>query len=140
MRVKPVVVDSSVVVKFILSEREEWLDRADKLLRQVERDLVALAAPELVKYEVGNAILHKKLTEVEKLACLGNLYDLPIKYYPIGKREAGQVVEIASHSGITFYDASFLVLAKKLKAILVTANPKHQEKFKGVKVIPLEKY
>ena len=41
---------------------------------------------------------------------------------------------------MTYYDASFIALAKQEDAILVTDNPKHQTKISGVKVVPLGEY
>ena len=49
-------------------------------------------------------------------------------------------VEIAESAGITYYDASFMALAKQEKATLVTDNPKHQRKIQGIKVIALKNY
>ena len=40
----------------------------------------------------------------------------------------------------TYYDASFAALAKQERAVLVTANPKHQIKAAGLKVVALEDY
>jgi predicted nucleic acid-binding protein len=41
---------------------------------------------------------------------------------------------------MTYYDASFVALARIENAVLVTDNPKHQAKQLAVKVISLKDY
>jgi len=57
MSVRNIIVDSSVVVKWLSADNEEYLTQADKLLFEVEKEKVRLYAPELAKYEVTNALL-----------------------------------------------------------------------------------
>lgn len=45
-----------------------------------------------------------------------------------------------NETNITYYDASFIALAKLENAQLVTDNPKHQGKTTEVKVIALQDY
>lgn len=135
-----VVVDSSVIVKWITAEKENLLSEADKLLKDAQREQLDIVSPTLAVYEAGNAIRFKKFSQTEKIICLENLYSLPIKYYTSNFEEAQLAIKIALEHKITYYDAVFIVLAQKLDSPLITANPKHQKRFPGVKVIPLEKY
>lgn len=135
-----VVLDSSVIVKFIFSEGEDNLTQADALLADVKRGTLFLLAPILSKYEVGNVIRFRKISEVEKIACWSNFEQLPIKFVDLSLSDGNRVQTIAEVSNITFYDAVFVTLAKKLGVVLVTANPKHQKKFGGVKVVALKDY
>ena len=57
MSVRNIIVDSSVVVKWLSADNEKYLSQADKLLFEVEKEKVRLYAPELAKYEVTNALL-----------------------------------------------------------------------------------
>ena len=134
------VVDSSVVVKWITQEGEEWTEQADLILERVGNGELELTAPAFMKYEIGNALRYKKIEDDEKLECLRQFYDLPVRFYPLSVRRAVRVLEIASQANITFYDAVFVELAERLKAGLITANPKHQKKFEGVKVVALKDY
>src|SRR3990167_3133265 len=65
---------------------------------------------------------------------------LPIKYFDLSFPDGNRSEEVAEKAKITFYDAVFIVLAEKLEVTLVTANPKHQSKFPGVKVVNLKDY
>lgn len=134
------VVDSSVIVKWISSEGELLLKQSDLLLEHTRRRSYTLLAPELAKYEVGNAILRKTFLLPQKIACLENLATLPLQYIPLSADDAIKSLEIAQHHTITFYDAVFIVLAKRSGCPLITDNPKHQQKTKEVKVIPLKDY
>lgn len=139
------VVDSSLVVKWLNPTNEERVDKADLVLKDAQEDKLILFAPELAKYEIGNTLLvHKKLSKEEAKVTLFNLFTLPIQFVPETEELANATYEIAieerEEGQITYYDASFVALAKQEDAILVTDNPKHQAIIKEVKVVPLKDY
>lgn len=140
MNKKRIVLDSSVIVKFIFAEGEDNLSQADSLLTAAQNELISLAAPALAKYEIGNVIRFRKITEAEKIASWNNFEQLPIEYFEMNFSDGNRSQEIAQAAQITFYDAVFLALAERLEAILVTANSKHHRQFEGVKVIDLKDY
>jgi len=135
-----VVVDSSVIVKWVNSLDEEYLDRSDKLADDSRKGKIRLLAPELAKYEVGNVLWKKGLELPMAKASLGTIYAGPVEFIKQDESQAMRAMEIAIGTGITFYDASFVSLAESLEAELVTDNPKHQKKFGGVKVVALRDY
>lgn len=137
---KPLIVDTSVTVKWINQTEEELLPQADQILKDVQAGFVRLYAPEISKYEIGNALLNKKLDLSEAQISLGTVYQLPITFVPETEELAKSTYAIANDSNITYYDASFMSLAKKENAILVTDNIKHQGKSSDVKVISLKDY
>lgn len=135
------VIDSSVMVKWLHQENEQFIDQADAIIDDAKKNQVELLAPELAKYEVGNALLvKKKLTPEQAKTLLGSLYSIPIRFIYESEDIANETYKIADKAIITYYDASFLSLAKKYGAVLVTDNVKHQGKASEVKVIPLAKY
>lgn len=137
---KQVVVDSSVTVKWINQINEGLLDQADKLLIDAQAGSVNLLAPELSKYEIGNALLRKGMNLPRAYESIGTVYQLPVSFIPESEELAKQTYKVAEQAGITYYDASFVALAKLQNAILVTDNPKHQGKTKEITVIPLADY
>lgn len=141
------VVDSSVIVKWVSSDKELHLEQADKLLNDVKDGRVEMMAPELAKYEVGNALLKKGLTYNQVLQCLGTVYSVPVRFVIETEKLAGETHRLANEvrsarnmQNFTYYDASFAALAKEEKAVLITANPKHHCQISGIKVVNLEKY
>ena len=147
-RSRQIVVDSSVIVKWLSSQDEKWLNQenelflkeADRLLDDRRRGKIILHTLELVKYEVGNAINYKGMDETATLSVIILFYSLPIIFHQMEEELALDTGELAKKMSITYYDASFLALAKQLKAKLVTDNPKHQKKQKDILVTPIEKY
>lgn len=137
---KSIVVDSSVTVKWINQIDEERVDQADKLLLDAQAGTISLLAPELSKYEIGNALLKKKLDLPQAYESLETVYQLPINFISETEDLARQTFKIAQQENITYYDASFMALAKQENAILVTDNPKHQGKTKEIEVRPLQEY
>lgn len=137
---KKIVVDSSVIVKWLNSQNEKYLTQTDKLLLDCEKGKITLIAPELAKYEVGNALLYKEMETTLTHASLSTLYSLPIEFIPLTEEEASDSLDIARENKVTFYDAVFVNLTKKIGAVLVTDNPKHQKQIKGAKIIAIKDY
>ncbi len=136
-----IVCDSSVIVKWISSEGENYLEKADQIIKDRQDDKTELFAPELAKYEVANAILlGKQLSPPQAMISLGTVHSLPIQFIPDNIDLAQRSYQFAHKFGITYYDASFVSVAEFLDATLVTDNPKHQAKVKEVKVLPLKDY
>src|SRR3990170_6641631 len=117
-KVKKVIVDSSVIVKWLSGQDEKYLDRADKLLQNCQLGKISLHSPELAKYEVGNALLYKQMDAPATYACLALLYSLPITYYINDQDSADTTMEIAQDHNITYYDAVFLQLAQRIGGLL----------------------
>lgn len=137
---KKVVVDTSVSVKWINQVNEELIDQADELLSQAQAGSISLLAPELCKYEIGNALLNKNLDLPKAYESLGTVYQLPITFFPESEELAKQSYKIAEEYKVTYYDASFMALAQQENAVLVTNNIKHQGKATNIKVLPLSDY
>lgn len=137
---KPVVVDISVTVKWLNQIDEGLLDQADKLLSDAQAGSVSLSAPELSKYEIGNALLKKKLDLPMAYESLGTIYQLPVTFVPESEELEKQTYKVALQDGITYYDASFIALARQENATLVTENIKHQGKTTKIKIISLADY
>lgn len=135
------VVDSSVIVKWINTTDEENLDQANKILADALQDKVKLLTTELAKYEVGNVLLLRKKVSLKNSEIpLHTLFNLPVQFIPESEKSAKETYYLASNLGITCYDASFLAVAKQYDAALVTENVKRQGKTSEVKVIALKDY
>jgi|SRR3989338_1672198 len=135
------VVDSSIIIKWLSQDNEQYLDTSDKILREAQNESVILIAPELAKYEVGNVLLlSKHLTPSQSVIALNQFYNLPIKFIAESEESAQETFTLAYVLGITYYDASFMSLTKQYNATLVTDNVKHQGKDPKIKVISLRDY
>lgn len=135
------VADTSVLLKWVNQIDENHLPQARKLIDQFEAGAIQIIVPQLVKYEIGNALLKgKRLPTLEAQDALNAFSQLPLFYADIDSEGMSDTYEIAHELAITFYDAAFLYLAQKHKATLITDNPKHQKKYEDIRVIALKDY
>lgn len=138
---RPLVVDTSIAVKWLNKKDELYLKQADKILEDVQAKKSFLIMPELAKYEIGNALLNKKMGVNKTSAALDLYFQISIRFVPQDKSQAQDAMKIALENDITFYDASFMALAKDQNTSLITDNPKHQKKYiKGLQVVALKDY
>ena len=138
---KPLVIDSSVAVKWLNKQNEKYTAQADKILKDVQEEKAYLIMPELAKYEVGNALLYKQIPLQNTLGSLSTYYHIPIQFISQDREQAQNAMQISHENKVTFYDASFMALAKEQKADLITDNPKHHKgKISGLNVISLKDY
>lgn len=136
-----IILDSSVILKWFYKEDEKHLAQAELTLKHILEGKTILLVPELVKYEVLNVLLtSKKLPYLHAKDALDLFFKLPISFAVLDLQLASNTYKIALEAGITYYDASFVALARQENAVLVTDNPKHQAKIKEVKVVPLKDY
>lgn len=140
MKPKAFVVDASVMVKWIRTEREASLEQAEKLLKDLQENTVMLYAPELAKYEIGNALVKRKLTPEQAHKSLEVLYSIPVCFIPETAAFATMTYKLANELGITHYDAAYLTLGKEFKCTVITENIKHLGRAKAISVMSLANY
>ncbi len=135
------VVDTSVIVKWLNQDNEDYIEQADKILKDAQLDKIIIIAPELARYEVGNVLLLGKHLSIEQASIvLAQLYKLPITFVEDTAELAEKTLELAVQAEITYYDASFIALACQYDAMLVTDNIKHQGKLNAIKVRAIKDY
>ena len=123
-----VVVDASVAAKWFLPEPDAAA--ALRLLDGRRR----LAAPDLVRAEVGNVVwkLHARellcLEEVSEM--IEHFLSLPLDVYDSALL-LGPAVEIAMTTRRTVYDSLYLALAVELGTAVITADEKWVNALKG---------
>lgn len=65
---KTLIFDTSVIVKWVNTYKENDTEKADKILEEVKNGQAELIAPELAKYELGNVLLKgKQLTPTKHI-------------------------------------------------------------------------
>lgn len=125
--------DASVVVKWVL-QGEPYQESSTKLKNDCVSGTVLLSAPAFITQEVGNALWRavklERITEEDAQVALEALNDVRIERHEIDWIQVSQGFSIACKLDIAVYDAAYLFLSDKLKAILVTADNKLCEKSK----------
>lgn len=136
-----IVVDTSVIAKWLIADSEDDIEQATALLEAVEQETVQLLAPELSKYEIGNILIKgKQLPAPQAAVILETFYYLPITFISETNESAHLTLELAAQHTLTYYDASFLSLAQKYQCPFITADKKLQKSLQSEKVILLSEY
>lgn len=118
-----IVVDSSVLIKWIKTRDEDLVKEARRLLTEVETKSVEVHAPALLLYEIGNILLLKSRLDAAGLnAAFDHLEALPFVVAPPAAPLLKRAGRLGRELGLTFYDASFIALAVELDCPYVTAD------------------
>jgi len=123
------VVDASVVLRLLLENSQ----RAAEVVRRGE-----LAAPAVIVPETGNGLAKEvrfgrvNLEQAESL--LDDALALPIELVPDAEI-ASNALRAASRHDLSVYDASYIALAERLRAPLVTADRRLAERYSRSELI-----
>ena len=116
-----IVVDANIFISVILNEPEK--EKIIELTRNSE-----LVAPEILPYEIGNALsaMHKKRRlEKEQILDSYNFYKkIPVRLVEVKIEKA---LDISFEHDIYAYDAYYLETAKRMKSELLTLDQKMKE-------------
>ncbi len=135
------MVDASVVVKWFSAFGEASVAQAVDIMENHAREEILLAVPDLLYYEVANALAHKNTLTAEKVQiAVRKLFALRLQTCPTNVELMTTSIALARECGITVYDACYAALARQLGIPLVTTNPRHQGRALGCPVIPLQKW
>ncbi|MEM2849290.1 MAG: type II toxin-antitoxin system VapC family toxin [Candidatus Bathyarchaeia archaeon] len=120
-----IVIDASVIAKWIIPG-EPWEEQAKLLRNMVVSGDVEAYVPTLLLYEVTSVILRAFFRGVLKLSdgieALKALRYIGFSIKAIEWEDLVEILNIATAAKLTVYDSTYIYLAKKLNAQLVTAD------------------
>jgi predicted nucleic acid-binding protein len=137
---KTYVLDNSALIPLFFEE--QGTEFIQNLLQEKEAEFIA---PEFLAIELSNVfatgIRRQKITKSEATQYL-NMFQqlsLDLKKYPLQKN-LQHVLDLATQTGLSFYDAVYLGLAEQQGAILVTHDKRllNEAEKQGVSIIPNE--
>lgn len=138
---EPLVVDTSVIVKWYNQKEEKHASAAKQLLHDFQNNKIAIIVPDLLGTELLNVFLKGKMLEIDQVKLLlRNFYSLPLTIKETTETLLVKTAEIAQYYEITSYDALFVALAKIEECKLVSADTKAHGKIKDNTVFMLEDY
>lgn len=118
-----VVPDTSVVLKWYVSEQETGRERALALRQAYLEGQVALLVPELLCYEVANVLRYKPGWDAAAVGqAVASLLALKIEIVTASETLLERAVDLACTHDITVYDAAFVALAQLRQADFLTAD------------------
>lgn len=131
---KTLVIDASVTIKWFVPEVGG--DKALKLRNEHVDGSLVLQAPDLLVWEVANALrYHPEITDEQLAENLQSLIDIDIDLISPTPTLLNLTVRRARELDITSYDASYLALAELASTQLITADKELHLKAKATKRI-----
>ena len=127
------VVDASVAIKWFADEEKS--DIARSLLRNVELKTIRIFAPDILLYEIGNALGKGKHFERQDIVdALDLVLDSSVEVRNLDRLLIAQSTSFMERYRLTFYDASYAALAYTLDIPLISENPKDHGNIKEIEV------
>ena len=122
MSAGPVVIDSSVALKWLKPQGEVHVAEARALLGDQEAGLIMLVAPTHLLLEIMNALWSHHATAGQIKRAVELLRKLRLDFVEPDAVLLARAAEMAVEHRITVYDALFAALAERLTCELVTAD------------------
>lgn len=124
-----VVVDANVIVKWFVEE--EGSDRALEIRDKYIGGEIKLVAPEIMVFEVLNALHYKRLFTLDEMREISEALDaFSFELYPLVGDYARKAIKVAYENNITIYDASYISLAMIKKTYMYTADTRLKDRLK----------
>jgi predicted nucleic acid-binding protein len=120
---KTLIIDASVAVKWFIPEPDS--DKATKLRDRHIDGTLTLMAPDLLIYEVANALTyHPELTTEDIKENIEALFMLDLDLIQPSSELAASAAEKARKHKVSLYDSSYIALAEATSSPLITADAK----------------
>jgi predicted nucleic acid-binding protein len=120
-RPETAVVDASVATKWYLPEADT--DAAISLRQRHVSGDIRLVSPDLMVYEVANALRYHPRAGIDRLAeHIGDLFALEIGFDRTSETSMIAAIHSAFRLGLSIYDASYISLAERLDTVVYTAD------------------
>ncbi len=120
------VFDASAVIASLLPD-EKTDPKIAPFLKIISESKNQLFSCHLLQFEFGNSLkstlLKKRIKPSTTRILIDQFTDLPITYLPI---DSAKTLDLATKHKLSFYDASYLFLAKSKRAKLLTLDKKLQ--------------
>ena len=127
------VVDASVAIKWFADEEKSEIARS--LLWSAELETIRIFAPDILLYEIGNALgKGKHFGSQDIIDALDVLLDSLVQVRNLDRLLIVQSASFMEKYSLTFYDASYAALAHTLGIPLISENPKDHGKIKEIEV------
>ncbi|MBI5400269.1 type II toxin-antitoxin system VapC family toxin [Candidatus Saganbacteria bacterium] len=117
------VVDASVVYKWFVEEGGS--DRAGKILKDFVNGAIELSAPDLLYYEIANALRWNKRNQAADVkSVMASLDDLDLDIIVPTAALIQNSIDVACQYKLSVYDAIYVSLAESLGFEFITADRK----------------
>lgn len=120
---KLVIIDTSVVFKWFVDEEKESTDKAREILKLSKEKEIVLWAPDILLYEIANALSNKKdLPSILVKEAFQQYSEAEINIFTPTSKFISNALDFARGYQVTVYDASYAVLAREKNGIFITSD------------------
>jgi predicted nucleic acid-binding protein len=128
---KTFVMDASVCIKWFSSIKEEYAEKAIELRKDYYEKKVYLLAPDLLLYEVTNALSYNPRFSSENVkAAISSLNSMQIKFVKPLAQVLDLAIDIRFLKNISIYDAVYIALSRYIDMQFITADQKLYDRIK----------
>lgn len=132
-----VILDASVILKTVLPDEEPTQkELALSLFEKYSQKAIDIIVPDFWVYEIGNTLSRKLKLKKAKLAFQFLLVQ-KFKVFRFSRLQLLAITTFSNKHKVSFYDASYHLLAQFTNSVFITADWKYFEKFKTDKNIVL---
>lgn len=121
------VIDASFILAFLL--KDEYSKKVDDIFLSFRKDAIGLISTDLIDFELCNGLLEakkqKRISKKETEILIEKFENLHIEKRRVDNQ---RVLDVAVNHGLTFYDSSYLALARELHLPLLSLD-KHLKKY-----------
>ncbi|MDP3011353.1 MAG: type II toxin-antitoxin system VapC family toxin [Candidatus Hydromicrobium sp.] len=137
---RTLVLDSSVFIKWFSKDEEDDMSDAISILKSLTSSDIIIVCPEIAIYELANVLYYKPDLDYEKTKiALEQFLNLGIEFIKLFKSLILDANKIRHEFDITFYDSSYLAVARFFKLKFITADKKLYESCREFENIELLK-
>ena len=124
-QLRTLVMDSSVFIKWFSKDSEDDMGIAVSILRSLVNKDIIIVCPEIAVYELANVLYYKPDLDCKKIKiALEQFLNLGIEFITLFKDLILDANKIRHDLDITFYDSSYLAVARFFKLRFITADKK----------------
>jgi len=130
------VLDASIVLKWFLKEQDS--NKAIKLKSDIINGELIAIAPDLILYELANALRYKKGYDPESVSeAINAIIDLDMEIIVPTENLLKESAVISFKKDISMYDAIYVALAKETGYKFITADQKLYQNIKKLNLAEL---
>lgn len=122
---KQLLLDSSVIIKWFKSEKEDKIKEALNFLDHYTDGKIQICIPAITQYELINAAEFDESLPAEVWNLnIRKFFELNLKVLSLDKKIAEDIYNFGKSQNVSAYDASYIILAKEYKIDFITADQK----------------
>ena len=134
MEKEALVLDASVIVKWFCEE--EYTDIALRIRDRFFVGELTVVVPELMFYEVSNAIRYNEVMSIEeKLELVDDLFSMDFDVVTSNKEILSEAMKFALDTDTTIYDSVYLAVGRFKRCNLITADRAFRDKVNTNEVV-----